>query len=74
MENSTPTWTKEVQFNSGSSNENILFCIWCNNVPIGSAVSFYAATPLPDGQQIAMPIMTVTNSSDFQLGVRPTRL
>ena len=69
MEDNAPTWTQAVSFISSATAEHTLFYLYCKNVPVGSAVSFYADNELPDGQKIDLPITPVMKSSSFQAGV-----
>lgn len=69
MTESTPAFTQKVSFVAPDSAEEINFLLKCENVPVGSAVSFYAEPALPDGKEIALPVTVVPDSSDFTVGV-----
>jgi hypothetical protein len=65
----SPTWTKTVNYEQGTTASDIYFQIVCSNVPVNSQVAFSCgeAGPTPP---INLPKTTVTNGASFIVGMQ----
>lgn len=64
----TPAFTTETPYDQGEKPYKVKFLIECQNVPVGSWVSFSSGTPTSDGP-IYLAKTEVTSSPSFEAGV-----
>lgn len=69
IEAGAPVFTNCTHLPASSTLEKITFTITAENAPVGTEVSFSSGKPLPGGVYINLPKTTVTNDTNFLVGV-----
>jgi hypothetical protein len=60
-----PTFTNKTHYPPSSTAATVRFSISCKSCPIGSQVSFSCGRPLPNGEYIKLPPVTVTTEKQI---------